>query len=431
MEHSIEELRKIYAELCATEAKRMTLIEGLFAHIDGLQLELKEAKCQAEEYKRLSDSYRGDYLEYEKQYQAVLNSQAKLNYVSVLIDGDSMNFQESLVRGEESGGNKAAHLLIKTIQTHLRTVDRKISPDIAIRIRVYANVEGLSKAYRSSQILESDSSMRAFIHGFNKDNRLCDMVDVGYGKECADRKLEALFVQDIRDVHCRRVIFCASTDNGYARVLKPYLETGRISLGEGPPFAREMQDLAETLPVVSFEDVFMKEKLRSERRGSFGTYETADTPPRTPTRSYASAAARAALSPQPASPLMTTTPASTATLKGFDAKVYLNAKGQRVDRSLTYPNHVAAQLRRDKLCNRFHLLGDCFHGDQCTHKHGESLSQEERVALTAIARQSVCTVGFACRDEKCTSGHRCPWGDCFGRDCKFPASMHNVDIRIV
>lgn len=117
---------------------------------------------------------------------------------------------------------------------------------------------------------------------------LCDFVDAGDGKECSDVKIRgkskyllvlearsklekdpmadtigiAQFEQDIIDVHCLHIMFCASADNGYARVLGPHRNTkNQITLVEGPPFAREIKELASSFQTTSFPEVFRTQKL--------------------------------------------------------------------------------------------------------------------------------------------------------------------------
>ena len=54
---------------------------------------------------------------------------------------------------------------------------------------MYANVEGLAKAYRDANVLRADETLTSFIQGFNKEDAMCDFTDAGKGKECTDFKL--------------------------------------------------------------------------------------------------------------------------------------------------------------------------------------------------------------------------------------------------
>lgn len=64
-----------------------------------------------------------------------------------------------------------------------------LRPDVQVVIRVYANVKGLGKTYRDSHVLDHPDSLESFVRGFNNGNPLCDFIDAGSGKECADYKL--------------------------------------------------------------------------------------------------------------------------------------------------------------------------------------------------------------------------------------------------
>jgi hypothetical protein len=56
-------------------------------------------------------------------------------------------------------------------------------------VRVYANVRGLAKTYRDNGILP-DLRFDDFVRGFNMGDVMCDYVDAGNGKECADEKVK-------------------------------------------------------------------------------------------------------------------------------------------------------------------------------------------------------------------------------------------------
>jgi hypothetical protein len=61
---------------------------------------------------------------------------------------------------------------------------------VKVLIRVYANVKGMSKAYKDANILPEQHIFGEFVQGFNMAEPLCDFVDAGTGKECADEKLK-------------------------------------------------------------------------------------------------------------------------------------------------------------------------------------------------------------------------------------------------
>jgi hypothetical protein len=279
------------------------------------------------------------------------------------------------------------------------------------------------------------------------EDTLCDFVDAGNGKECSDVKIDgeillsidprvkgsltypsALFEHYFLDVHCQHIIFCGSGDNGYARVLGPHRGSDHISLVEGPPFARELRDLASDFETTSFPEVFRSKKM--SRKVSLGdtTAIPLPTPPRTPTPNYASIAKRTPPISNDSTP-MTNTSTKTLATSSLKLVVCKNANGQRVDSPLQFSTKGKLEaLKRHRFCYQFHILGSCSWGETCTYNHKPRLVERDVVDLMWIARLSACPKGLECDDESCVTGHRCPRESCTGSDCKFP---HGVDTRIV
>jgi hypothetical protein len=279
---------------------------------------------------------------------------------------------------------------------------------------------------------------------------MCDFVDAGDGKECADSKLKgnvkaygicssiigerqyltptlAWFNHDMADVQCQAVIFGGSADNGYARLLLPYVgdnsKSNRIILIEGPPFAKELAVLKDKFLVARFPDIFRNSKLPSQRV-SFST-----TPPPTPilnTPSYAATIASpvdaAAVGTDDAYHPSVTVPARR------DYLVLQNSKGQRLDAIISPPQSFVNVMRIKKYCNMFHILGQCSYTN-CSFLHGIRLDEKWIEARRQILRQTPCLSGLQCKDEKCLLGHQCPDRACarIGTGCCFARKMHNVD----
>ncbi|KAL4982433.1 hypothetical protein BDW68DRAFT_192148 [Aspergillus falconensis] len=413
-------LRHQYEELCKVESSKDEIITKLFEHITDLEERLQNEKDEVDSQKRSVISYRNESREFKAERDALV----------------SEKFLERFIQDGKNGGHDAARALLHAVKEHIKQGDPEASPTTSYNIRVFANVAGLTKVYRETSILRPDQDLSAFIRGFNMENPLCDFIDAG------------LFSEDLNNIHCRRIIFCASADSGYARVLGPHRGSTRISLVEGPPFPREMAELAASFETATFPDVFMSSKLRPlpARTASFGAQDQDTsipiaTAPTTPVPSsapnYASAAKAAAAASFPPASVAT---AVTSTANKPKSKprllVCLNARNQRVDSPLkTSPKEAVAAIKRRKFCNQYHILGYCHHMTtygSCSHEHGPELSKQELNDLMCIARSTPCYSGLMCRDVDCISGHRCPYHErCTYPECRFPKDMHNVDLVIV
>lgn len=224
------------------------------------------------------------------------------------------------------------------------------------------------------------------------------------------------------DLHCYHVVFGASSDNGYARLLGPYSSdeknSKRVTMLVGPPLAKELAELAGKLSVMSTPNIFRSTKIPT-RRVSFS-----HTPPSTPTLDYASVAATR---PAEISPMLSTAGSTRQSV----GRVFRNGNGQRVDVPLRVSASDVTNIKAKKLCNSYHIAGSCKH-EKCLHEHGTRLSGKPLEALRHIARMCPCSFGLDCDYEDCIMGHRCtkdPGG--LGAKCWFPSVMHGVDMRIV
>ncbi|KAL2801664.1 CCCH zinc finger DNA binding protein [Aspergillus granulosus] len=418
---NIAELNKRYSALCTTEDNKDRLIKDLLGELQELDAERQTQKHEIDDQKRITNSFRDENERYKADLATFRRDKDKLSYISVLVDGDGMNFEKAFVQRGKDGGHEAARALIRAVDHHVQTVSPDVPAAIVYKIRVYAHVNGLTDAYRKANILSDGQKLEGFIHGFNQADEWCDFVDVGPGKECTDNKLKAVFKDDIHNIHCRRVIFCASADGGYATILRQYQELARkISLVKGPPFCFAMGTVAEKFTTTEFPDIFMSTKLMHDIRPQGGS--SMATP-----ANYASAVKKVPSPPPSARPeIEASNPPARATLS-----VCLNSKGERVDQHLRVSKESVNALKTKKLCNRFHILRAC-HDLGCPYTHEPNLSSRELNEQIYIARSTPCVAGPFCRNVDCIAGHRCAYGtDCKNYDCKFEDSMHHDDKEIM
>ena len=113
-------------------------------------------------------------------------------------------------------------------------------------------------------------------------------------------------------------------------------------------------------------------------------------------------------------------------------EIMRNKEGKRIDPHLKIPDNAlnTVKLRRPKLCNNYHLRGNCIYGNTCGYGHG-SLSDADRVILREVAREQPCRNGSACAESACFAGHRCLRRSKCGDACRFPREMHFKDTTAV
>lgn len=122
--------------------------------------------------------------------------------------------------------------------------------------------------------------------------------------------------------------------------------------------------------------------------------------------------------------------------RGF---VALNTKGERLD---VYIPPVTPEVRsrftqrvsNQKLCNKFHLTGECpdFASNNCPFDHSP-VDESIRNYLRSIAASTPCARRSGCKSLMCLNGHVCQKPDCKYRGgkfyCKLPGPMHFVQVQ--
>ncbi|KAI8158532.1 hypothetical protein K4K49_003020 [Colletotrichum sp. SAR 10_70] len=205
--------------ICKVEdGRKSALIGDLFNHVEMLTRRLAEAEQSLEEKNIYIKSVKQSGAEMKLQINQLQSEKDKYSFSSVVIDGDCMPFTDELVTQGFEGGKKAAGMLRQTILDQLPELDPDMPHHSQVMIRVYANLKGLAKVYHDAQILNNVETLNDFVRGFNRGSYLCDFVDAGNGKECADEKVKENFEFGLNDVHCRRVLLGGSGDNGFRSI---------------------------------------------------------------------------------------------------------------------------------------------------------------------------------------------------------------------
>ena len=86
------------------------------------------------------------------------------------------------------GGKKAANILREAVAARFRA----LNDDVEIICKICANLSGLAKAMIRDGTLNSESDFKDFTLGFTQAKASFDFVDVGYGKERADSKIQGV-----------------------------------------------------------------------------------------------------------------------------------------------------------------------------------------------------------------------------------------------
>lgn len=215
-------------------------------------------------------------------------------------------------------------------------------------------------------------------------------------------------------------------DNGYVPVLDPYKNNpttaSRISLLRPFNLGWEFRNLPFEL--VEFDSLFRSQELPNER-SPLKNQLRAVPPFKQPTQPSAPHKYRPAV-PQD---LITRRPI-------YPGPLLVNKDDERVDEYLGTPSdrgeaNLEARIRSgSKLCNIFHLRGDC-NDPRCPYSHEPLLEAEELVAFALKARLTACHTGSRCRSRLCVLGHLCPHGsNCSRKKTCYFNKVHHVDPRV-
>ncbi|KAF7586058.1 hypothetical protein BBP40_009624 [Aspergillus hancockii] len=114
--------------------------------------------------------------------------------------------------------------------------------------------------------------------------------------------------------------------------------------------------------------------------------------------------------------------------------IAINRDGERIDTYCPMPSQdeweaYYRRAKRHKLCNKFHLGGEC--GNlSCDFDHSPIEPTCLKVMIF-IMRQHACARGAGCRSTKCYLGHICQKDGCKGtKPCKFSRQAHLTNLQV-
>lgn len=126
-------------------------------------------------------------------YLLTFVSQNANPFVVILINGDSMIFEDDLVKASTTGGTIAATRLRATIQRYIDNGTKGIPKDAKVICRVYADLSGLADLLVRAGVVSTVETVEEFMRGLTcgekLDENLFDFVDVGPGRNRVNAKI--------------------------------------------------------------------------------------------------------------------------------------------------------------------------------------------------------------------------------------------------
>ncbi|KAK3495271.1 uncharacterized protein B0T23DRAFT_315424 [Neurospora hispaniola] len=208
-------------------------------------------------------------------------------FACLIIDGDGALFHDEYIIEGEEGGREAAHKLHSALKTFLESANMEDHIKFIV-VKIYLNVEGLTRALMESGIIHEDDKLTKFGRGFCQAQPFFEFIDVGHGKEKADLKATKHFELMVNLKDCKRVMLAGCHDNGYATSLEEYSRwaTDKITLVETTPAANGIAKLKQHFNFQQFPDIFRSEPLCLRKRSqqsrstitAFGSIEPFPSP---------------------------------------------------------------------------------------------------------------------------------------------------------
>ncbi|KAG6353307.1 hypothetical protein INS49_007548 [Diaporthe citri] len=474
-----EAFKACYAQFRKSDNDRDVLITQLLSNYEDLQIRYHNAMNQLENEKENREIWQRETRDARRQLHQSKLANESHPFVVMIIDGDGAKFRDDYFRAGDNGGGQAAQELKTQIKLQLQETYPDTSTDNwNILVFFYANMDGLGKALAARRILNTWTDLQKFASGFGRANSLFSFVDVGYGKDKADHKCQAMLKQMLHATSCRHVFFGPCRDNGYLNLLEEYkhdpVKREKLTLVTTEPAGPGFVSLGFT--IVAFPSVF-----RSEPMDNISV--------RYPMSPVSPVGLDIGIQPFPPAPGLTPGPGQYATSEedsngsslsvsngngsangstngggstwavtaklsnGPVIDIYskqkpppklkyalFNAANMRVDERLPAADPVAIRSLENKaraqgcnFCNHYHLTGSCDKNENCEYQHEAKLSPSERLALWHKSRGIVCSDQQWCESPYCLSGHHCKnvydgkpciWGTrCFFKD------THDADVK--
>lgn len=154
-------------------------------------------------------------------------------FTAVLLDGDGLIFDDSLMKQGAIGGRDAAKILLSSLNS---LITHKLPEQAAnaskilnkVVINMFINKTGLANILVKTGVVPDHATFHAFFAGLSQSHDLINVIDVGNGKEASDAKMRENLKLYASNAQCGFILLGASHDNGYAPVLSSLQTEGRL-----------------------------------------------------------------------------------------------------------------------------------------------------------------------------------------------------------
>ncbi|KAI2468359.1 hypothetical protein F4781DRAFT_398549 [Annulohypoxylon bovei var. microspora] len=248
------------------DKERQTFIHNILDRVEADAKKINELELDLEDQKTSRANYQSKAINLENEVRRLAQQLDKDSFVVVLIDGDGAKFADEYVRDPIGGAERAAIKLKQAVRESLRDTGDDLE-DLPILVRVYANLNDLSKSLRLSRVIDFDDDMRLFAERFTNSRAEFDFVNVGKGKENADSKIRRMLNHYYRNIQCKKIFLAGCChDNGYLHDLRDYTGSidNRLVLLETTHAEPGFRSLG--FPILRFDEVFRSEPLGNETK---------------------------------------------------------------------------------------------------------------------------------------------------------------------
>ncbi|CAJ2505347.1 Uu.00g127410.m01.CDS01 [Anthostomella pinea] len=247
------------------DSERQAFMRTILQRIEADQQRISDLELDLEDQKKSRASYQAQSINLDNELQRQRQKVSKGSFVVVLIDGDGAKFREEYLRDTIGGAEKAALKLKQAVRDNFRGTSLG-HDDIPILVRVYANLNDLSKSLRMSHVIDYDDDMRLFAEKFTNTRADFDFINVGKGKENADAKMRRMLSHYQNNIQCKKIFLAGCChDNGYLHDLRDYAGIAdNIVLIETTPAESGFRSLQ--FPILRFDEVFRSEPLNNETK---------------------------------------------------------------------------------------------------------------------------------------------------------------------